>query len=138
MRSNEIDRYNQRGVVCPPENILTTAAINNIDQNATSSTATKHFHDTPIFGIVGALIETKMHTGLVVGGRYRLLIIYIFYCYSLSLPRPASGVRRPSSGVVRRPSAVKAIVNIGEIIHVKSDGCKHKARPLYLVTEVNF
>ena len=36
------------------------------------------------------------------------------------------------------PSAVKAIVNIGDIIHAKSDGCKHKARPLYLVTEVNF
>ena len=49
--SNEINRYNQIGVVCPPtihENIFTTAAIDNIDHNAASSTATNHFHCTSI------------------------------------------------------------------------------------------
>ena len=49
--SNEMDRYNQRGVVCPPTiygHIFTTAAIDNIHQNAISSNATKHFHGAPI------------------------------------------------------------------------------------------
>ncbi|XP_065669903.1 uncharacterized protein LOC124808522 [Hydra vulgaris] len=43
--------YNDNNTVCPPsliENVFTTAAIDNIDHNPSSSTATKSFHGTSI------------------------------------------------------------------------------------------
>ena len=37
-----------------------------------------------------------------------------------------------------KPSAKEAIVEIGNIVYIKSDGSKHLARELYLVTSVDY
>ena len=47
----EIKRFDEMGLVCPinlKPNIFTTAAIDNIDHNSTSSTAQNHFHGTSV------------------------------------------------------------------------------------------
>ena len=47
----EIKRFDEMGLVCPKNlkpNIFTTAAINNIDHNSTSSTSQSHFHGTSV------------------------------------------------------------------------------------------
>ena len=45
------EKYEKEGIVCPPsliKNVFTFAAIDNIDNNPTSSTATSSFHGTCI------------------------------------------------------------------------------------------
>ena len=45
------ERYKEKDLVCPPclqNGLFTTAAIDNIDHNATSTTAQQHFHGTGI------------------------------------------------------------------------------------------
>ena len=45
------ERYKENDLVCPPclqDGFFTTAAIDNIDHNATSTSAQQHFHDTGI------------------------------------------------------------------------------------------
>ena len=46
-----VSRYQEEGVVCPPvlrKGLFTTAAMDNIDHNPTSTTATTSFHGTSI------------------------------------------------------------------------------------------
>ena len=49
--TQEIKLFDEMGLLCPKNikpNIFTTAAIDNIDRNSTSSTVPAHFHGTSV------------------------------------------------------------------------------------------
>ncbi len=51
MRSNICEQFSREQVVCPPKlhgNVFTTAAVDNIDHNPSSTTSKESFHGTGI------------------------------------------------------------------------------------------